>query len=93
MSFLVEPVIGQWYQDAEQRRFEVVAQDDDSIEIQYFDGDVAELDAETWNLLGVTPVAAPGDATGPYDELDMGELGFETDTGLDDEDWERLLDE
>ncbi len=93
MSSIIEPVVGQWYQDAEQRRFEVVALDDDSIEIQYFDGDVAELDSETWNLLAVTPVAEPGDATGPFDEVDMSELGFETDTGLGDENWERLLDE
>ncbi len=93
MAAIVEPVIGQWYQDAEQRQFEVVALDGDSIEIQYFDGDVAELDGETWSLMGVIPVAEPGDATGPYDELDMGELGFETDSLPDEEDWQRLLDE
>jgi len=93
MTAIVEPVIGKWYEDAEQRRFEVVALDKDSIEIQYFDGAVAELDGETWKQMDVIPVAEPGDATGPYDELDMGELGFETDSLPDDEDWQRLLDE
>ncbi len=58
---LSEPEIGTWYRDIQNRVFEVIAMDDDdAIEVQYFDGDIGELDRETWDLLYVTVVADPG---------------------------------
>jgi hypothetical protein len=49
-----KPEIGQWYSRADKGEwFRVVARDDESrtIEIQSFDGEVDEIDAETWNTL------------------------------------------
>ncbi|NNM61902.1 MAG: hypothetical protein HKM03_07005 [Steroidobacteraceae bacterium] len=48
---LAKPVVEQWYRDATGAMFEVVAidEDDQTIEIQYFDGSVAEMDYEAWS--------------------------------------------
>ncbi len=47
----MKPIVGQWYRGATNELFEVVAIDehDESIEIQYFDGTVAEMDFDSWN--------------------------------------------
>ncbi len=47
----MKPSVGQWYRGVTNELFEVVALDDEdqTIEIQYFDGTVAEMDFETWN--------------------------------------------
>ncbi len=48
---VMKPIVGQWYRGATNELFEVVALDehDESIEIQYFDGTVAEMDFDSWN--------------------------------------------
>jgi hypothetical protein len=48
---LIKPIVGQWYRDGSNELFEVVAIDDqdETIEIQYFDGSVTEVDFEGWN--------------------------------------------
>lgn len=67
---LYPPEIGLWYRDIQNRLFEVVAIDDeDAIEVQYYDGDVTEFDRESWNLLCVNVVSEPGDGLGPYEEM------------------------
>ena len=50
MNF-IKPIVGQWYRGDTDELFEVVAIDelDGTIEIQYFDGSVTEVDIETWN--------------------------------------------
>jgi hypothetical protein len=50
MNF-IQPIVGQWYRGATNELFEIVAIDehDQTIEIQYFDGSVTEVDFETWN--------------------------------------------
>ena len=58
---LCDPEIGYWYRDIQNRLFEVVAlENEDSIEVQYFDGDVTEYDRESWDLLCVNRVSEPG---------------------------------
>lgn len=46
-----QPGIGEWYRRDSENLFEVVAidEDDGTIEIQYFDGTVEEMDFEDWN--------------------------------------------
>jgi hypothetical protein len=46
----VKPVIGNWYRIQGSDSFEVVAfdEDDGTIELQYFDGTVEEMDLEDW---------------------------------------------
>ncbi len=76
------PVIGTWYLETEHNeRFEVVAKDDKSntIEIQYFGGEVEELDLDTWFAMRVSAIASPKDWSGPYevDKDQFSELGDE----------------
>ena len=53
---VIRPIVGEWYRGGTNELFEVVAIDDQdqTIEIQYFDGTVAEMDFDSWNehLLG-----------------------------------------
>ena len=92
MQSVTEPVIGQWYEDIQKRRFEVVAADEDAVEIQYYDGDVEEVDMESWYLMNVVLAAEPNDASGPYDDLGMEEFGGERDENRSS-DWQQMLDE
>ncbi|HUY83315.1 MAG TPA: DUF6763 family protein [Steroidobacteraceae bacterium] len=48
---LAKPVVAQWYRDAAGDLFEIVAIDeaDQTIEIQYFDGSVTEIEFESWS--------------------------------------------
>jgi len=89
---VTEPVIGQWYEDIQKRRFEVVAVDEDAVEIQYYDGDVEEVDLESWYQMNIVPAAEPNDATGPYDDLGMEEFGGEREEDRSS-DWQQKLDE
>ena len=72
----VLPIIGQWYRLDEHMLFEVVAMDcdDQTIEIQHFDGMIEELDFETWDQSYITESSAPEDWSGAYDmsPLDYG---------------------
>jgi len=63
------PVIGSWYRRAGGDTFEVVAidTDDRTIEIQYFDGAVEELDLEDWVEEEIALTEAPEDWTGSVD--------------------------
>ena len=63
------PVIGEWYRRPGGDSFEVVAidRDDRTIEIQYFDGTVEELEAEEWLEEEIESCEAPEDWTGSVD--------------------------
>jgi len=63
------PVIGEWYRRPSGETFEVVAidRDDRTIEIQYFDGTVEELEAEQWAEDELEAAEAPEDWTGSVD--------------------------
>src|ERR1700692_1579663 len=47
----MKPIVGQWYRGVTNELFEVVAIHDgeETIEIQYFDGTVTEMDFDAWN--------------------------------------------
>ena len=70
---VIKPVVGQWYRGGTNELFEVVALDDDdeTIEIQYFDGTVGEVDFDAWNeqLLDelIDAADAPEDWSGAVD--------------------------
>ncbi len=72
------PKVGNWYRNLEDERlFEIVAMDeeDGSIEIQYFESEIEELDMDTWEELALESVAAPEDWSGPYDDLVQDDMG------------------
>jgi hypothetical protein len=89
MGTHVDPVVGNWYQyENTDQRFVVVAVDEDeaTIEIQNFDGDLEELDADTWYELDIEPIETPEDWTGPIDDIERDDLGY-TETGMTPADW------
>ena len=71
------PAIGKWYLDnADKQLFEIVAieEEDDTIEIQYFDGAIEELDSELWYEMELTSAAPPEDWSGPFDDLEADDM-------------------
>lgn len=64
-----EPSIGRWYRRPNGQLFEVVAFDeaDQTIELQFFDGTIDEVDQESWSKLLIERVAAPEDWSGSVD--------------------------
>jgi len=87
------PEIGQWYARGEKgQEFRVVGRDAESrtIEIQTFDGELDEIDAETWGTLALERVEAPEDATAPLDDVETDDLGY-SETGMTTGDWAQPL--
>jgi hypothetical protein len=70
---VVKPIVGQWYRGVTNELFEVVAIDDadETIEVQYFDGSITEMDFDSWNEQwaegDVETADAPEDWTGSVD--------------------------
>jgi hypothetical protein len=63
------PSVGNWYRSSSGELFEVVAvdADDETIELQHFDGTLEERDFEAWNELPPIETTAPEDWTGSVD--------------------------
>ena len=90
---LIRPDIGQWYAHTDKGElFQVVGRDDESrnIEIQYVDGDVDEIDAETWAGLPIERVEPPEDVTVSLDDIETDDLGY-SETDMTEADWDELL--
>lgn len=95
MTTEAEPIVGNWYKNLQSKQlFEVVALDEeeDTIEIQYFDGEVGELDSESWYTLELEVSEPPEDWSGPYDDLEPDDLG-DSDATMHPENWANPLDE
>ena len=87
-----EPTVGQWYENIDDNEsFRVLSVDEDAelVEIEYLDGDIEELDLETWHELDLEMIETPegwsGDDTDDDDE-DEEEDEEEDDWDEDDED-------
>ena len=97
MTTIVDPVIGDWYKDVENDlMFKVVAieESDDTIEVQYYNGDIGEYDKDSWYNSTFDYVEAPEDWSAPFDEIEAEDLGYsDPDThglnknDLDVDDW------
>ena len=86
MSRDYEPVPGQWYQNLEEEEsFRVLSVDEDSelLEIEYLDGDIEEIDLETWHEMDLERIEEPEGWSESDDE----------DEVEDDEDWDEEDDE
>ena len=86
------PVPGQWYESLEdEETFQVLSIDEDSelIELQYEDGDVEEIDYETWRELDLDLTEEPEGWSGSEDddEDDEDDDDDEDDEDDDDEDY------
>lgn len=72
------PTIGQWYARTDNGSlFQVVGRDENSraIEIQSFDGDLDEIDAEAWCALPIERTEPPEDSNAPLDDVGQDETG------------------
>jgi hypothetical protein len=63
------PVIGKWFRRPDGTLLEVVAvdEDDNTIEIQLFDGTIDEVELDVWAASLLVEVAAPEDWSGSVD--------------------------
>lgn len=86
------PIIGNWYQAQNGETFEVVAVDeaDATIEIQYFDGAIEEIDLENWLELRIRDAHPPEDWSGSMD-IERVDYGVDLEDGVI-EDWNNPLD-
>ena len=87
MSRDYEPVPGQWYENLEEEEsFRVLSVDEDSelVEIEYLDGDVEEIDLETWHEMDLERTEEPEGWTGSADD-DEDEKEKEEDWDEDDD--------
>lgn len=88
----MKPVIGNWYRIQGGDSFEVVAIDDDdgTIELQYFDGTVEEMDIEDWRAEkengALEEIEPPEDWTGSVDvDPEEDDAGSTARYGQDDD--------
>ena len=81
----IAPIIGNWYRHENGDIFEVVALDekDNTVEIQYYDGTIEELDIDAWEQLEIEESEAPDDWTGSLDADDE-DLGENNDSPNED---------
>jgi hypothetical protein len=85
-----DPIIGYWYHHPEKaQEFRVVAIDEhtDTIEVQYFDGNLDEFEKSTWYELDMERVEEPEDWTGPMDNIEKDDLN-PVGTEMQREDWD-----
>ena len=83
-----EPVAGKWYRDLEEdETFQVLSVDPDQelIEIQHLDGDIEEVDLDTWAEMDVEPGEEPEGWSGSGDDEDEDDDWEENE---DDDDWD-----
>ena len=78
---LVYPAIGKWFRRPNGALFEVVALDETgcTVEIQYFDGTIDEIDFENWPALQAAEASAPEDWSGSVDMDPEDYVGMEND--------------
>lgn len=87
-----EPVRGQWYENVEEDElFRVLSVDEDSelIEIEYLDGDIEEMDVETWHEMDLELRPEPEGWSDEADEKEEEKKEEEEDEDdEDDDDWD-----
>jgi len=90
-----EPVKGQWYQNVEEEEtFRVLSVDEDSelVEIEYLDGDIEEMDIESWHEMDLELTKEPegwsDEEDEELDDEDEDEDEDDDDDDEDDDDWD-----
>ena len=94
MSRDYEPVPGQWYENLEdEESFRVLTVDEDSelVEIEYLDGEIEEIDLETWHEMDLDQIDEPegwAESEEDEDEDEDEEEEDEEDEEDEDDDWD-----
>ena len=76
----LDPIEGDWYHHLNNGQdFMVVDvnEREGTIDIQYFDGDIEELEMEEWEEMDLEEIEPPEDWTGPLGDLESDDLGYE----------------
>ena len=88
-----EPVKGQWYENAEEDElFRVLSVDEDGelVEIEYVDGDIEEMDLDSWHELDLERTTEPegwaDDKASADEEEDEDDWDEEEDEDEDEDD-------
>ena len=85
------PVRGQWYENVEEEEtFRVLSVDEDSelIEIEYLDGDIEEIDVETWHEMDLETRDEPEGWSDTDDEDEDLDEEEEEEDEEEDDDWD-----
>ena len=88
-----EPVVGQWYENIDENdSFRVLSVDADAelIELEYLDGDIEEIDLDTWAEFDLDKIEQPEGWSG--EEIGKPEEEEEEEED-EDEDWDDDEDE
>lgn len=83
----IQPEVGVWYENTEQETlFEVVSIDDDNstLALQYFDGELEEIELEAFVQLRLKVIDQPEDWSGPY-EIDQEDRDDHEFSGVNNE--------
>jgi len=86
-----DPVQGQWYEDLEENEiFKVLSvnPDEEIIEVQYENGDIEEIDLDTWHELDLERAEEPEGWASDQEDEDEDE-----DEDFDDDDWDEDEDD
>ena len=87
-----EPVPSQWYENVEEEEsFRVLSVDEDSelVEIEYLDGDIEEIDLETWHEMDLERIEEPEG----WSESDDEDADEDEEDDEDEDDWDDDEDE
>jgi hypothetical protein len=91
-----EPVPGQWYENLEdEESFRVLTVDEDSelVEIEYLDGEIEEIDLETWHEMDLEQTEEPEGWAESDEDEDEEEEEEEEEEDEDDDDWDEDEDD
>ena len=87
MSTEIDPVVDNWYTHLDKgQRFIVTAvnEDEGTVEIQHFDGDLEEIEINDWYNMDIEVCEEPENWSGPLDIAEIDDFGTEvTDTSKD----------
>ncbi len=84
-----EPTVGQWYENIdESESFRVLSVDADAelVEIEYLDGDIEEIDLDTWAEFDLDKIEQPEGWSG--DDIVADDEEEEEEEEEDEEDWD-----
>jgi len=91
-----EPVAGQWYENVEEDdSFRVLSVDEDAelVEIEYLDGDIEEIDLDTWHEMDLERIEEPEGWAAEDDDDDEDEDEEDDEDEDEDDDWDDDEDE
>jgi hypothetical protein len=83
------PVPGKWYENKEEEetfRVLTVDEDDELVEIEYLDGEIEELDLDTWHELDLEPTEEPEGWAGDDEDEEEEDEEFDEEDEDEDED-------